>query len=235
MRAAIISAMEIEIAFVAELLGTRTGWKKGGASEYINEEKKLSVVTKVLGVGKVNAAYQTADLIWEYHPDLIINVGFAGGLAAQAKTGDLAIGSSYVQEDLHVYLEENRKPIADTPRELVESLLTEAERLNLTAYAGKIATGDYFLNSTEDKNRILAEHAPVAFDMESAAIAQVATAKKIPFVSIRTFSDLADDNALETALAASKENRIPIEQRPIVLAIETIEQELQNKPQWKLA
>ncbi len=59
--------------------------------------------------------------------------------------------------------------------------------------------------------------------METAAIAQVATLKNVDFVGIRTFSDLADDEALETAGALKVENRIPIEERPIVLAITALE------------
>ena len=47
--------------------------------------------------------------------------------------------------------------------------------------------------------------------------------KNVDFVGIRTFSDLADDEALETAGALKVENRIPIEERPIVLAITALE------------
>ena len=44
----------------------------------------------------------------------------------------------------------------------------------------------------KNKNRILEAYSPIAFDMESAAIAQVATAKNVPFIALRTFSDMAD-------------------------------------------
>ena len=64
--------------------------------------------------------------------------------------------------------------------------------------------------------------------MESAAVAQVATAKNVPFISLRTFSDLADDKATEQALANKRDREngqsVPIEHQPIELAVNTAEQ-----------
>lgn len=219
---AIISAMKIELVHVGKILSERPDWKKTDKNIYENKEKQLRIVTRILGIGKVNAAYQTADIIWEYLPDLIINVGYAGGLAVDAKRGDLAIGTDYVQVDMKTYLEENRPVIEGSPRELVSVLQETAARLAIPSFAGKIATGDFFLHRTKDKERIIEEYHPIAFDMESAAIAQVATQKKVPFISIRTFSDMADDYAVHD-LFHSKKSKIPIEQRPIILAIEALE------------
>ncbi len=219
---AVVSAMKIELAHVEKLLSGRPDWRKTDKNIYENEEKRLRIVTRVLGIGKVNAAYQTADVIWEYLPDLIINVGYAGGLAVNAKKGDIAIGTDYVQVDLKTYLEENRPVIEGSPGELVSALQETAVRLAIPAFAGKIATGDFFLHRTKDKRQIIEEYHPIAFDMESAAIAQVATQKKVPFVSIRTFSDMADDHAVRD-LFCSKKPEIPIEQRPVLLAIEALE------------
>ena len=226
-RAAIISAMEIELSYIDDFLKERDGWEKTGDDEYINREKNLEVVTKVLGVGKVNAAYQTADLITAYHPDLIINVGYAGGLVKDAKTGDVAIGTEYVQVDFVPYLDINRPDIADSSADVVTALEKKAEELNIHAVSGKIATGDFFLHDSRQKAEIIEEYHPIAFDMESAAIAQVATKKDTEFVSIRTFSDLADDdapNAFEEGKLIQEGTRIPIEQRPVVLALTTLEE-----------
>ena len=66
-------------------------------------------------------------------------------------------------------------------------------------------------------------------DMESAAVAQVASAKGVPFIALRTFSDLADDNAAYQALLNRSEREkgcsIPIERRPVILAINTFEKD----------
>lgn len=226
-KVAIISAMEVELSYVEEFLQNREGWIKVNGNQYINEENELQIFTKVLGVGKVNAAYQTAEVIAAYHPDLIINVGYAGGLIKKAKTGDVAIGTEYVQVDFIPYLDINRPVIADSPVRIVAILKETAEVLQIHAVSGKIATGDFFLHDTKKKEEIIEEHHPIAFDMESAAIAQVATAKKTDFVSIRTFSDLADDDAPDAfrdGHIIRNGTKIPIEQRPVVLALTALEQ-----------
>lgn len=223
---AIVSAMALEICFAEVYLGSRMGWKKKEENLYIHEKKKLIVIIRYFGVGKVNAAYQTADLISDVHPDFIINVGFAGGLIKEAKQGDLAIGSTYVQTDFRPLRDIHLPVYAKSPKKLIMQLLKEADRLSFDAFAGKIATGDFFLNSLEQKQNIKDEFQPIAFDMESAAIAQVAAAKNTGFIAVRTFSDLADDNAKE-AVERNREGkieRIPFEQRPIKVVIHTLEQ-----------
>lgn len=224
-KVAIVSAMEVEIVYVEKDLSNRQGWKKVTANKFVNEQKQLEVFTSVLGVGKVNAAANTTEILCSYRPDLVVNVGFAGGMHPAAKKGDLTIGSSYVQEDFVPFLDENRPDIEDTPFELVELLKETAQELGFTAYAGRIVTGDYFLNDSKKKNAIIKEFAPVAFDMESAAIGQACTIAHTPFVSIRTFSDNADEHATEQFDESAKESRVPIEERPILLAIHALEKQ----------
>lgn len=226
-KAAIVSAMEIELEYVDEFLKERQGWKKTGENAYEYKEGKLQIITWIMGVGKVNAAYSTADVINEYHPDLIINVGYAGGLIKEAKQGDVAIGKEYVQVDFIPFLDANRPEIAESPADLIEKLEKEAKELEIHTFTGKIATGDFFLHDSKQRKEIIEEFSPIAFDMESAAVGQVAGAKHTPFLALRTFSDLADDNAVEAIEDNRKENteRIPIEQRPVVLALSTLEKQ----------
>jgi adenosylhomocysteine nucleosidase len=216
---AIVSAMEVEIYYVHEYLEKRGNWKKISEDTYQNKEKQLIVTAQVMGVGKVNAAYKTTEIIYEFQPDLIVNVGYAGGLIDNAKKGDVVIGNDYVQVDFVPLIPDNKIIINESPKGVVEFLEKAAEKLNFNYFTGKIATGDFFLQSSETKNKIKEEHNPIAFDMESAAVAHVATKKNIDFVALRTFSDLADDNAKESVTDKSGQ----IEHKPIKLIIETIE------------
>ena len=226
-KAAIVSAMEIELSYVEEFLKDRQGWEKIEENIYENQSKNLYVITKVLGVGKVNAAYQTADLITEWHPILVINVGYAGGLVKNAKPGDVAIGTEYVQVDFIPYLDINRPHINNSPKQIIDLLEKTADELSISTVSGKIETGDFFLHDSKQKSEIIEEYHPIAFDMESAAIAQVTTQKRTDFVSIRTFSDLADDdaaNAFEDGQVIQNGTVIPIERRPVVLALTALEE-----------
>lgn len=219
-RIAIVSAMEIEIYYVHEYLKGREDWKKVNEDTYENKVKQLIVTAQVMGVGKVNAAYKTTEIIFQFQPSLIVNVGYAGAVIDNAKRGDVAIGNDYVQVDFTPFLSENKTLINQSPKKVIEQLETVAERLGFTYFTGKIATGDFFLNSSKKKNEIRNEFNPIAFDMESAAVAQVATLKKVDFVALRTFSDLADDDAGKAITAINGH----IEHKPIILLIETIEQ-----------
>jgi adenosylhomocysteine nucleosidase len=224
-KVAVISAMEIELSFVEDFFENREGWVKTG-SIYANEALDIEVHTKVLGIGKVNAAYQTADLISLYHPDLVINVGYAGGLITNAKTGDVAIGTDYVQVDFIPYNDIVPPQIQETPKKIVKLLEDTAKELSVYTVSGRIATGDFFLHDSGQKAQIIEEFHPVAFDMESAAIAQVCTGKETDFVSLRTFSDLGDEDATDgfgDGQAIQKGTAIPIERRPVTVALTAIE------------
>ena len=63
------------------------------------------------------------------------------------------------------------------------------------ARLGCIATGDQFLESREEKLRLLQDYNALCADMESAAVAQVCTVNRVPFAVLRCISDLADDEA----------------------------------------
>jgi adenosylhomocysteine nucleosidase len=217
---AVVSAMPIEVSYVHEYLDKKEHWKKVDDYTYWNEKKQVTLTAQVMGVGKVNAAYKTTEIIYEFEPDLIVNVGYAGGLIENAKRGDVAIGNEYVQVDFIPFYAENITPISKSPEKLVSKFEAVAKELGFTYFTGKIATGDFFLNNSEKKNGIRKTFNPIAFDMETAAVAQVATLKKVDFVGLRTFSDLADEDALDSIGNASDQ----IEHKPIILLIETIEQ-----------
>ncbi len=222
---AIVSALPIELEYVDEFLIDRQGWKKLSDNKYQFKDR-VTLHTRIVGAGKVNSAFQTAELIKDETPELVVNVGYAGGLAKGARKGDVVIGTDYTQVDFEP-LAKVSLPEAETPKQLISDLEDKAEELGIPYHVGRIATGDFFLHKEEDRKNIISKYDPVAFDMESAAIAQVAAVREFDFAVLRTFSDLADDNALDSILdnriEAENNTRIPIEQRPIVLFISALE------------
>ena len=150
----IVSALPQETEYISDYVNEQENWKQLDENNYINADRTLSIHVRVLGVGKVNAAFQTADAINEVKPDLIVNIGVAGGLADDLDVGSLAIGTDYVQVDLKTLLPENAPVIAPSAKELVDSLLRVARQSGISCKAGKIATGDFVLYE-EDKNKPL--------------------------------------------------------------------------------
>ena len=59
-RVAIVSAMDEETEYIHEYLDKREGWSRTKENLYRHDKKDIDLYVKVLGVGKVNAAYNTA-------------------------------------------------------------------------------------------------------------------------------------------------------------------------------
>ena len=201
----IVSALPQETEYIDEYLKDKVAWSKLADGNYVNVAKNIQVYVKIVGVGKVNAAYGTADAINAFSPELIVNVGIAGGLADDLDRGDVAIGTDYIQVDMKTIYLENAPVIAPTPSNILDGILKVAKVSGVNYRAGRIATGDFVLYERRKRKSIKKEYNPIAFDMETAAIAQVATAKSIDFVGIRSFSDMANK---KTLLALNKNAEI---------------------------
>lgn len=161
-----------------------------------------SIVARKCGIGKVNAALGTVDMIREYKPDVVVSTGVAGGAATRLNVGDVVVGSECRYHDVYCGSECSHgqvigMPEAFTaPRELID------KALNLHAgtriHAGLIVTGDCFVDSRTKMRDILSLFPQaVAVDMESCSIAQTCYIYGVPFVSFRIISDipLKDDKA----------------------------------------
>jgi len=227
----IVSALPQETEYIDEYLKDKSDWLRQNDGDYVNMIKDIHVYVKVLGVGKVNAAFQTADAISAVQPDLIVNVGVAGGLADDLERGAVAIGTDYVQVDLKTFLPENRPVISPTPAYLVDGILKVAAENNISYRAGRIATGDFVLFERKKRRAIKKEFNPIAFDMETAAVAQVASAKKIDFVGIRSFSDMANKRTIgilskkDDVDSSERKLREDVFKLPAKLIIDYLEQE----------
>ena len=227
----IVSALPQEIEYVWDYLKEKSAWTRLDEDSFYNESKAIQIKVKVLGVGKVNAAFQTADAIHGFNPDLIINVGVAGGLADDMNRGSVAIGTEYVQVDMKTLLPENSPVIAPTPVRVLNKLISIAEKTGVNYRTGRIATGDFVLYERKKRRAIKKEFNPIAFDMETAAVAQVATAKGIDFVGIRSFSDMATKKTIHLLNLSKKQDeseeafRSEVFKTPAKLAISYIENE----------
>jgi hypothetical protein len=63
------------------------------------------------------------------------------------------------------------------------------------AITGRVASGDVFVEDTALKQRLIADMGAAAAEMEGAAIAQTASENGVPFLILRTISDLAEQKA----------------------------------------
>jgi adenosylhomocysteine nucleosidase len=158
------------------------------------------------GVGKVFAAMITQHVIDTYAPVAVISTGVAGGLSPTLSIGDVVVSRDCLHHDLDTRalgFPRGRIPYTDYrffsgDEALVRrAVAADLGSRNHKLVAGRILTGDQFIHGDRATTHayLTEELEGDAVDMESAAIAQVCTVNRTPFVSVRTLSDMADGSA----------------------------------------
>ncbi|MFQ9801780.1 MAG: 5'-methylthioadenosine/S-adenosylhomocysteine nucleosidase [Clostridia bacterium] len=100
-RIAIIGAMEEETREIEQFLTHVEKIEgKAGLAFMEGEYGGLSVIAVRCGIGKVNAALCTQIVLDLYDPELVINVGVAGGIAPGLRVGDVVISDKAQQHDV---------------------------------------------------------------------------------------------------------------------------------------
>lgn len=158
------------------------------------------IVLQKCGIGKVNSAIGAVEMINNYHPDLVISSGCAGGADTTLNVMDVVVASECVYHDVSCGSEAAKGQVIGMParyvcpQELVEKALSLNENQGenaLTIKAGLTVSGDYFVTSKEKMQSIMNDFPEAtAVDMESCSIAQVCYIYHVPFVSFRVISDI---------------------------------------------
>ena len=151
------------------------------------------------GIGKVNAALGAQRMINEFHPDVIISSGCAGGNGDDIRIQDVIVSKEVTYHDVYCGKAIDDKTIYGQVQGLPARyqadpyLLRKSSELkveNVEIHQGLIVTGDWFVD-TKEKMRSIIDLFPEAkaVDMESCAIAQTCYINKVPFISFRVISD----------------------------------------------
>lgn len=173
------------------------------------------------GIGKVNAAVVATLLLDHYGVRGLLFSGVAGGVDPALSIGDVVIATRLAQHDygalvggvLRVY-QPGVPPLPgvdtthgyDVDPALVDRARTALAGLTLpplsaaatggrervpSVHFGTVVTGDQFLNCEATRARLFADFTAQAVEMEGASVAQVATRWGVPYLVVRSLSDLA--------------------------------------------
>ena len=195
MKIGIIVAMDKEHAQLSNLLATRHEENYMGNAMTIGMIGPHEIILQKCGIGKVNAAMGTIEMIISHHPDIIISTGCAGGASTSLEVTDVVVGTEYRFHDVYCGSEVEYGQIVGEPPFYTAgaALLAKAQSLDCktSIHSGLMVSGDWFVDSREKMREILSHHpSALAVDMESAAIAQVCNTHNIPFISFRIISDI---------------------------------------------
>ena len=100
MKIGIITAMSSEQKQVEQLLANKKEYVEGPFQYTEGTIQNNTVILMKCGIGKVNAAAGTVELIRNFHPDCIISTGVAGGIDSGLKVMDVVAGSQIVYHDV---------------------------------------------------------------------------------------------------------------------------------------
>lgn len=199
MKIGIMTAMQSEHDLLAALLNDRKEIKNGLFDYVSGSMGNNEIVLRQCGIGKVNAAVGTAEMIKAFSPDCIISTGVAGGIDTCLKVMDVVVSQTIVHHDVWCGMGCDKGQVQGLPTFFTgnATLCKAAEQLNALPsqnetkiHAGLICTGDQFITNKDELARIKGDFpAGLACDMESAAIAQTCYIYNIPFVSFRIISD----------------------------------------------
>ncbi len=194
MKIGIITAMSSEREQLAQQL---TDPVKMEIAPFTYTEGRAGENTIILmqsGIGKVNAAVGTTEMILNFQPDCIISTGVAGGIDPVLQVMDVVASSRIVYHDVWCGDGNEYGQVQGMPASFEDNKTLCKTAMGLDSetkiHCGLICTGDKFITARGELDQIKAKFPDgLAVDMESAAIAQVCHIYDVPFISFRIISD----------------------------------------------
>jgi adenosylhomocysteine nucleosidase len=197
----IIFAMDEEINAFKESLNIQNEYDIFDLHFYEVEINNTLCMLVTSGVGKVNAARTTQILIDNYGVDLIINVGVAGGVNINLNVLDIVVGEKLVQHDFDITAFNHEKGYIpkvgvyiNSDEYLVKLACDVLEKEKVSYHKGIIASGDIFCTEEAMSSKISKKFNALCVEMEGASIAQVCYLSHIPFIVIRSISDVPNND-----------------------------------------
>lgn len=220
----IVCALPQELAHLRDDMTGAALVEHAGAAHVTGRLDGHEVVLVGSGIGKVNAARTATVLVERFGVDALVLSGVAGGLDPALAVGDVVIAERAIQHDAgmivggvattyqagHIPFFNPTDALGFRPPEALAARIrarvpelrpaplssaaggTGAER---RVVVGTILSGDQYVSSEETRERLHRELGGHAVEMEGAALAQVADAYALPWLLVRSLSDLAGHEA----------------------------------------
>lgn len=186
-RIAIFAATVWEMKAVQAAFGMGASRLIDGMQIYVSANREYWLVQT--GVGPEKAGRAAARLFAHQPFSLAVSTGFACALIG-AEIGALLIGRDVVMAGGKG---DDGLPVIEVPggeRDVVLGLIGSG---SCAGHVGRFISTDRIVTSATEKRRFAQTTAAIGLDMESAALAVEARQAQVPFVIVRTVSDLLDE------------------------------------------
>jgi len=200
MKIAILGAMDEEVKLIKESLENLQQVTYSHLVFYTGSLHGHEIVLVKCGIGKVASAVATTMIIEKFEPDYVVNTGSAGGFDKELNIGDIVISNAVTHHDVDLTVFGYAPgQCAGMPEnyvcneQLIEAAQKSAKQIDgVNVKTGLICSGDSFVGNDELAAATLLKFpSMMAVEMEGAAIAQTAYLMGIPFLIIRSLSDIA--------------------------------------------
>lgn len=202
----IIGAMDVEVASLQEAADITKTTKIAEMEFCEGTLGGKDVVIVKCGMGKVNAGICAHTLINDFSCTKIINTGVAGSLDNQIDIGDIVVSTDAVQHDFNVEAIGFQKgeipytglvafPADEALRAAAVTAVKESAP-DIHVFEGRVCSGDQFISTKEQKEKIINNFGGMCCEMEGAAIAQTCYLNSTPYVVIRAISDKPDETEI---------------------------------------
>ncbi len=151
-----------------------------------------SIAVKISGMGPQRAV-AAAQALKKEGVNAILNWGCAAALVENLMPGQLLLPKILITQ------EGNTVKVDEHWRTRIQKILAGA----VTFHSASLAASDEILATPTAKRELYAATGAAAADMESAALARWAEAKKIPFVALRAVADHSESRIPDAVLAAT--------------------------------
>ncbi len=142
------------------------------------------------GMGLQNAHQSAVRMLHDRSFSLMVSAGFACALR-EARIGGLLIG----QEAIYMSgREEACSRAIDVPGDERDAMMAFIASVESSAPVGRFVSTDQIIGRASEKGRFAACTQAIGLDMESWALAEEAHRARVPFVIIRSVSDLVDED-----------------------------------------
>lgn len=199
----VIGAIDQEIKVFKKIINYKKIKIIGKFQIYIGKLQKNNIFLIKSGIGKVSASIASMLLIHFFKPNIIINIGSAGGLHDKLKIGDIIIPNQLCYYDVNLTQfgycigQIPNYPIRFNINKKLYNILKEtAIKFRFKFVTGLLVTGDSFVSGDDLINKVKFQFSSaIAVEMESAAIAQVCYQFHTPLIIIKSISDLSNKQA----------------------------------------
>ena len=160
-------------------------------------DKQFSVIGH--GIGN-RRARETAQRAFDSMPpaELVIATGVAGALSSNLKPGDLILADRIFASRAE---REGAELVAASSYDDLSAIAKSLSAAGIKYSTGGILTSHRILTTGAEKHHAYDHTGALAVDMESAAIAVEAAARRVPFIVIRAVLDEVDDEVVGGAMA----------------------------------